>query len=255
MLVTASIVTYNNSKEILKVLSSISQTILKLENVYVIDNNSSDNTINVVEKNFPMVKLIKSSENLGYGKGHNQAIKVVNSDYHIIINPDIILEPESISKMIEYMENNKNVVILTPKVLNVDGSEQFLPKLRPRYKYLLGGRLPFKFAKKWRREYTMEDSNVIEPIKIDFCTGCFMFCRTSALKSVNGFDDRYFMYFEDADLTREMQKIGDTVYVPSISVTHEWKRESKKNKKLLKIHISSMKKYFKKWKSKDKKGV
>ena len=250
MKITASIVTYNNSKEIINVLTSISKTILNLENVYVVDNNSIDNTVDIVEKEFPSVNIIKSKINLGYGKGHNEAIKIIESDYHIIINPDIILEPNSISKMVEYMESNANTVILTPKVLNVDGSEQFLPKRLPRYKYLIGGRLPFKFAKKWRREYTMQDDKIENPIKIDFCTGCFMFCRTKALKAVNGFDDRYFMYFEDVDLTREMQKVGNTVFVPSISVTHIWKRESKKNRKLLKIHIQSMRKYFKKWRHK-----
>ena len=210
MKITASIVTFNSGKEVINLLSSIEKTILNLCDVYVIDNASTDDTVNLIRANFKDVNVIELDHNLGYGGGHNVAIRIVKSDYHAIINPDILLSENCISDMVDYMESNPNTVILTPKVLNMDGSEQFLPKKIPTYRFLISGRLPFKSAKKTRSIYTMEDKKPTSPTDIDFCTGCFMFCRTSTLKTVGGFDERYFMYFEDADLTREMQKIGKT---------------------------------------------
>lgn len=248
--VSVSIVTYNNQNEIEGVLRSLFETTLSsfLLEVNILDNNSSDNTVLIVSSKFPNCKIFKINKNLGYGAGHNQIIKNIDSDYHIIVNPDITFRPDTISKLIDYMDTNSDVVVCSPKVLNKDGSPQFLPKKRPTIKFLLGG--PFenkgKIFKKWRDEFTFVDKILTTPVPIDFCTGCFMFCNTSALKKCKGFDERYFMYFEDADLTREMQKYGKTMYNPNIEVFHEWKRENQKlNGRLM--QISSMIKYFLKW--------
>lgn len=256
MKITASIVTYNSANEIASVLDSLLQANVSNLEIYVVDNASTDNTCQIVTDQFPQIKLIASQKNFGFGGGHNLALDQVDSDYHIFINPDITVEKGEIEKMVSYMEENPKTVILTPRVLNTDGTEQFLPKKIPNFKYLFGGRLEnkLKIARRWRSEYTMREENITEPIQIDFCTGCFMFCRTSALKSVGGFDDRYFLYFEDADLTREMRKIGKTMYVPYVSVTHEWKRENGKISKGFFIALHSMFKYFWKWR-KDKTPV
>lgn len=247
MKVTASIVTYNSANEISEVLNSLSQA--KNIEIFVIDNASEDNTREIVKKEFPEIKLIASPKNLGFGGGHNLAIEQIDSNYHIIVNPDISVEKDEIEKMLSYMEANPDVVVLTPRVLNTDGSEQFLPKRRPNLKYLFGGRLEskFKVCYRWRSEYTMRDEHIETPIQVDFATGCFMVCRSEALKKIGGFDERYFLYFEDADLTREMQKIGKTMYVPSVHVTHKWKRENGKLGKGFFLALHSMFKYFRKW--------
>lgn len=249
MKISASIVTYNSEDEIEIVLNSLMNSKTDNLEVTVVDNASTDNTCSIVETKFKNVRLIKSATNLGFGAGHNLALKGVESDYHIFVNPDISVEENQIKAMVDYMEANPGVVVLTPKVLNEDGTEQFLPKKYPKIKYLLGGKFENKgkIFYKWRSEYTLRDVEVVEPIHIDFCTGCFMFCRTDALLSVGGFDERYFLHFEDADLTREMQKLGETMYVPSVYVTHKWHRDNAGNKKIRKIAIQSMFKYFKKW--------
>lgn len=247
--ISIGIVTHNSKEVISDVLDSIKECNIKNLDIYVLDNNSNDGTIDLIRNNYDFVEIIESKENLGYGKGHNRILEKVDSDYHIIVNPDIILKREELQKMIDYMEENKEVAILTPKVLNIDGTEQFLPKKTPRIKYLLGRyENKFSICKKWRDEYTLRNENITNPIEIDFCTGCFMFCRTSMLKQINGFDERYFMYFEDVDLTREIQKIGKTIYNPKISVIHKWNREDAKDNKLKNEHIKSMFKYLLKWK-------
>ncbi len=246
---TISIVTYNNQDEILGVLQSISDSVLQSKvTVNIVDNNSTDNTVNLVRDKFPDYVVLEMAKNLGYGAGHNQAIRHVKSTYHAIINPDITFEKNVLAKLITYMNNNPDVVLCGPKILNIDGTEQYLPKKQPKLKYLIGGFLETKGSvfKRWRTEYTLSDIEITEPIEIDFCSGCFMFARTSALQRCNGFDERYFMYFEDGDLTRELKEYGKTVFNPFVEVVHEWKRENKALKGRM-LQIFSMLKYFRKW--------
>lgn len=249
MKVTASIVTYNSADEILKVLRSLSNVNVKDFHITVIDNASEDNTRELVIENYPNIKLIASHINIGFGAGHNLALKDIQSDYHIFINPDITVEPVQIDMMIKYMEKNKDVVVLTPKVLNIDGTEQFLPKIFPKLKYIISGKLEnrFQICYKWRSQYTLRNQAIFKPIEIQYATGCFMFCRTEALKKVGGFDERYFLHFEDADLTREMMKHGKVIFNPQVYVTHCWHRDNLKNKKIGIIALQSMLKYFRKW--------
>jgi len=254
MKISASIVTYNNEKEIDGVLNSLLSSEITDLKIVVVDNASDDNTCAIV-KQYDKVELKKLPSNIGFGAGHNKALNMIDSDYHIIVNPDITLKNGMIAKMIDFLETESEIVLLTPKVLNPDKSEQFLPKKYPKFKYLIGSKFE-KYSKlfyKWRSEYTLRDRNVDTPIDIDFCTGCFMVCRTSALNSVGGFDERYFLHFEDADLTREMQKFGRTVYYPKAYVNHIWMRENSKNWRIFLIALQSMFKYFVKWRKKNEK--
>ena len=95
--------------------------------------------------------------------------------------------------------------------------------------------------------YTMRNEVINGPIDIEFCTGCFFCIRTEIFKKLNGFDDRFFMYFEDADITRRARKLGSVVFYPDIKVTHVWARASAKTLKFFLIQLCSMFKYFLKW--------
>ena len=147
------------------------------------------------------------------------------------------------------MEANPDITVLTPYVMNVDGTQQFLPKKNPSIKYMIGGMFEnkFKFCKKLREEYTLQDKVITSPIDVEFCTGAFMITRTEALHKVGGFDERYFLHFEDADLTRELRKVGRAVYNPNIKVTHKWHRENKKINKSFWVALKSMFIYMNKW--------
>lgn len=246
--VTCSIVSHNSADDIAIVLESLSKQV-PLSSIYVVDNASTDETLEIIREDFPEVNLIQSDTNLGFGAGHNEVIKLVDSKYHIIVNPDIQVDEDTVKKLAVFMEENPNIVCTTPRIHNIDGTEQQLPKRNPKIKYFLGGRLEnkFNFASKWRAEYTRSDEALNDVTDIDFCSGCFMFIRTETLVKVGGFDERYFLYFEDADLTRMLQKKGRTVYYPKASVTHKWKRDNVKNKKIAKKALESMFKYFMKW--------
>lgn len=248
--ITASIVTYNSKDEIDILMKSLEKTsYFQNMTVYVIDNASLDGTAEYIESNYPWARVIKSEENLGFGRGHNLAIKNVQSKYHIIVNPDISVLDRTIEDAIEYISSHDDVVVVTPFVLNTDGTQQFLPKKNPSMKYMIGGMFESKFAfcKKLRDEYTLKNVIVNEPIDVEFCTGAFMITKTEALHKVGGFDETYFLHFEDADLTRELRKVGRAVYNPEIKVVHKWHRENKKINKSFWVALKSMFIYMKKW--------
>ena len=135
-----------------------------------------------------------------------------------------------------------------PKILNSDGTEQKLPKERPSFKRLFLGRL----SSKVRNEYVWAQREITQPCEINFCTGCFFCIRTDAFKSLLGFDNRYFMYLEDADLALKAKSIGKVMMLPQFSVNHAWERESAKSLKFLLIHIVSCFKFLFKWRGKYK---
>lgn len=248
--ITVSIVTYNSADEIDILMTSLQDCLFFEEmTIYVIDNDSHDDTVSIIREKYPWARVIESKENLGFGRGHNLAIKNVNSKYHIIVNPDISVPSDTIKNAISFMEGNPDVVVMTPFVMNTDGTQQFLPKKNPSMKYMIGGMFEkkFKFCKKLREKYTLQNEIISAPIDVEFCTGAFMVTKTEALQKVGGFDERYFLHFEDADLTRELRKVGRAVYNPDIKVTHKWHRENKKINKSFWVALKSMFIYMRKW--------
>lgn len=246
--VTASVVTYNDADRapvtVESVLNNTKKYPLKL---YVVDNASSDNTTALIEKTGQAV-VIKNNKNLGFGAAHNEILKHEIGKYHFVINPDITIDSDVIADMVDFFEANPDVVMAMPKILNQDGTEQKLPKERPTFKKLFLGRLSGKI----RSEYVWANRDITEPCDIDFCTGCFFCIRGETFKKMLGFDERYFMYLEDADLTLKAKSKGRVVMLPQFSVTHVWERESSKSLKYLIIHIVSCFKFLIKWRGKHK---
>lgn len=249
--ISFSVVTFNNEdcieNLILSILSRILDTGLTFR-IYVIDNNSKDNTVDIVKniKNSNIV-IIHSKENIGFGAAHNLIVSEIESFLHIIVNPDIILYDDFFTDLKIYFEKNPKVGLVSPKVMNMEGTVQVLPKKNPRLIYLLSRRLNFRFLTKFKDEYEMKDKSSEEIFEIEFATGCFMAVRTTALKQVRGFDERYFMYCEDADLSRELSFNYKIVYNPRYTVYHNWHRGSSRNVKLFIIHLFSVIKYVWKW--------
>lgn len=254
--VSICVVTHNNESKILDLLKSIFENTWDINfEVFLVDNASSDETVFLVKKNYPKVKIIKLKENKGFSYANNQVLNKLNSKYHVVINPDIIFESNVFKELVDYLEQNEEVVIITPKILSEDSSIQYLAKKEPRLKYLLSGRLKkyLKFLEKYHDEYVMKEKTDKEkkPFEIENCTGCFMMMKTEIFKKLKGFDERFFMYFEDVDLSKRARKFGKIVFYPKTKVIHLWERASAKNLKFLFIHISSMIKYFSKWKKTD----
>lgn len=243
--VSGCIVTFNN----IKTIDNAVRTLLENTDIdlFVVDNGSTDGTPEYLEQNFPQIEVVRAPSNIGFGAGHNYILDRLNSDYHAIINPDVVIRDDIVSVMADYLDNNPDVGMLSPEIRFPDGRLQILGKLNPMPYYLVASRLRSDEPSKLLRKYAMMDQPLDKPIQIQNATGCFMFIRTSLFKEIGGFDKRYFMYFEDCDLTRQINKISKVLYFPFATVYHEWGRESKRNTKLKVIHIQSMMKYYAKW--------
>lgn len=246
--ISAAIVTYNDINRVPATVESVLKSTQKYPlKLYVIDNASTDGTADFIEKT-TSATVIKNHENLGFGAAHNKVLDQELGKYHFVINPDITIDYDVISDMVDFFESNPDVVMAMPKILNSDGSEQKLPKERPTFKRLFLGRLSDKI----RSEYVWAEKDIIEPTEIDFCTGCFFCIKTDVFKKLLGFDERYFMYLEDADLALKAKREGKVMMLPQFSVTHIWERESSKSLKYLVIHIISCFKFLFKWRGKYK---
>ena len=175
--VSGCIVTYNEEDMIEECVSSVLHHTEQLDfTLYVSDNKSKDRTVEIMKEKFPKVVLLENKKNGGFGDGHNKIIKQLDSEFHVVINPDIILKENTIETLVEYLKNNENVAMVTPKILNEDGSEQYLPKCNPRFSYVILSKFkPFRF---YRRLYTRQDECLSEPTNVEFCTGCFFVIRT-----------------------------------------------------------------------------
>ena len=244
--ITGGIVTYNNAKTIKECVHSVLAHTKDCNfQLYVYDNCSTDNTVQILKDCFPAVIVLQGEKNVGFGQGHNQIIKRIKSDFHTIINPDIFVKTNVIAQMAHYMDKNPDIVQLTPEIRNLDGSVQYLPKRDPSFCYVVLSKLaPFKY---YRKIYTMEDEIICAPTEIMSCTGCFSMIRTKTLKKIHGYDQRYFMYFEDADLSRRLRHYGSLVYHPELFVYHAWKRDNTRSIKGICIFLISMMKYYVKW--------
>lgn len=256
--VSASIVTYNNVKYIEKAVGTLLDSV-KDPNIdfrlFVFDNGSTDGTIELLTEKFsndPRFSLKCSNVNVGFGKAHNRMLKEFEgfeSDYHCVVNPDVVIEDDIISKMVAYCEENRDVVQLSPRICFPDGRDQILGKKKPHIWYLAASRLRGDEISKMLSSYAMLDEDYSKPFEIWNATGCFMFFRGDSFRKIGGFDDRYFMYFEDCDITRTMKKYGKVLFFPDAIVYHVWARDSKRNTKLKIIHIQSMLKYYLKWRT------
>jgi len=246
---TISVVLYKNQHaEIKKVISSIAQTRLSYR-LFLIDNSPTDSLrIFAGREN---TEYFFNNGNIGFGKAQNIVISKIieQSCYHLIVNPDISFENGTLDKIHAFMEQNPGIGQLMPKVCYKDGSIQKLCKLLPHPIDLIGRRFFNNLYAKTRRSkvYELSDFCYDQILDTPALSGCFMFTRTAVLKKVNGFDPRYFMYLEDFDLTRRINKISRTVFYPGASVTHVFSKASYSDLRLLKHHIISAIKYFNKW--------
>ena len=249
-ILSACLVLYHCGDELAQALRCIQNADVEVD-VYLADNTPADPTADKMQWLFPGVIVLPQKGNVGFGRANNAVLPRLQSRYHLIMNPDVTFAPDLLGRMISYMETHPNIAVLTPRVLNEDGSEQFLPKKRISVHYLLGGLLeslggPFR---RWRNEFTLADMDVQRPVPVEFATGCFLMIRTEVFRKLNGFDPRFFLYQEDSDLSMRIleENLGSIIYHPDMKVTHRWARENTRTFRGRMRQIRSVCKYFLKW--------
>lgn len=254
IIVSGSIVLYKADKSVRNAIESFLNTSLPVK-LYLIDNSPAPEIKEQLKDLLQdgRVEYIFNKKNIGFGAAHNIAIeKLADSKYHLILNPDVYFDSQVISELIQYLDNNAQIAHVMPKVLYTNGELQYLCKKNPTYFDIFTRRLLPAFLKKYFKkkldefEYKNYDYNNII-MNIPFLSGCFMLIRTDILKKVKGFDENFFLYFEDADLTRKILKESANVYYPYVFIYHYYQRGTSKSLKHAVIAFKSLSYYLKKW--------
>jgi GT2 family glycosyltransferase len=248
--ISVSIVIYNTSKtDLIRVIRSIKKYHMGIE-ILIIDNSEKPTRKELCKH--MGVNYQFNNNNLGYGCAHNislrRSLKNKNK-YHVIVNPDVYFEDNVFKKLYEYMEENQDVGLISPKILYPNSSLQYLCKLVPDPFHLAFRKIfpNSKIVNIQNRKYELKFTGYNKTMDVPLISGCFMFIRTSLLHSTGFFDERYFMYLEDFDLCRRFNKISSIVFYPHAFIYHEYMRGHAKDIKLLIYFIRSAIKYFNKW--------
>ena len=250
--VSVGIVFYNPSKK------NIQQNIIEAKNIidksknevtfYFVDNGSTVTEVFDDNEMPSGVHLLRLESNLGFGGGHNQILNSVNSDVHIVMNPDIHLaDVAALDMAINYLMEHK-VSLISPQLKSSNGEIQLLNRLEPTVFDLAIRFLGSSFLPNRQAGFVKKESGYDGTIQhIENATGAFMIMKTLDLKKIGGFDERYFMYMEDTDLTKSVNTFGNgALYYPSLVLEHGWQRDNHSLKGSLRM-INSMIKYFNKW--------
>ena len=247
-MITVSIVNYKTDlDELSKCLQSLKSSLVS--EVFIVDNSNQKYIADFCSRYANVVYV--GSENVGYGAGHNQALRqVMKSDakYHLILNSDVYFDPMVLDHLAGYMEKNSDVAQVQPNVVYPNGEMQYTCRLLPTPANLIFRRfLPKKMVEKMNYRYMLQFNDHKKEMNIPYHQGSFMFFRLECFEKVGLFDERFFMYPEDIDITRRMHKYYRTMFIPHETIVHAHRAASYKSKKMLKVHITNMIKYFNKW--------
>ena len=217
------LVNYNGSHFLHKCLNSI-QKFGDFNNseVIILDNASTDISTNIVANNFPLFKMICSETNLGFGKANNLAVKSSGGEYLLFLNTDTVLMENTPKILLDYLSLNKNIGIISPQVTFDNGRYQLssgnLPNLFTEFvdkiRYSFDNRFHNFLSKFYEEKY----STVKE---VGWATGACMMMRRDVFERVGGFDESFFMYFEDKDICKRVKELGyKVIYYPETTIIH-----------------------------------
>ena len=240
--VSIIIVNYNVKDYLLQCLRSLEQIDLSVtREVIVVDNNSSDGSVQDLRQQFPSVRWIALSENIGYGRANNVGLEHAAGRYTLFLNPDTIVGRDVLMIMTAYLDENPDVGLAGCKVLNPDGSFQLacrrgLPTPWASFCKLFGLQSMFPHSRLFAR-YNLTYLPIDETYRVDALIGAFMMGPTELMKTLQGFDPTFFMYGEDIDLCYRVKLSGHSVmYVHSTSIIH-YKGESTKRSSINEVRV------------------
>jgi len=221
------IVTFNSQRHVEKCLRPLCG-----RNVLVVDNASTDSTCKLIRRNFPDVRLIRMSRNLGLSRAFNIGWRQVAGCDILFINPDVVVDRQGIDRLHAALEGMPGAALIAPQLLNTDGSVQHTARTFPTLASALARRTVLGRtrwgAKKLRVHLATATGSSPSCIAVDWTMGAAMLIRGAVLERLRGFDDRYFLYCEDVDFCARAWRRGlQTVYFPGVTFRHEYQRESR----------------------------
>ena len=216
--------------------------------LYLVDNGGLPNLAShfaTLEAKGILCETLSGHGNVGYGRGHNLAIEQARSRYHLILNPDIDMDREALAHAVDFFDRHEELGLLTPSIVDDEHRQQYLSR---RYPALLDlfvrGFLPARYRKFFNRRlarYEMRDVINDRDIVWDppIVSGCFMLFRTEVLKRLSGFDPRYFLYFEDYDLSLRTHDLARIAYVPFVRAIHHGGGAARKGSAHIRMFMTS----------------
>jgi hypothetical protein len=258
--ISVSIVNYYSQKVIYRCLESLRRSNwhnLEYE-IILVDNSNESDLAAVIAKDWPEVRYIANS-NTGYGAGNNLALKQSLGKYFLIMNPDTVVESDSIWHLYSFMESHPQVGVVGPGQRNLDGSRQascyrwhrLITPFCRRWPWLSR----FSLVKNELSRFLLTDINLEQSCSVDWLLGSFLLVRAAAMRQVGYFDERYKLYFEDTDLCRQLWYYGwQVIYFPLVEILHNHQRASAQlawykvlNNRVGRQHTLSWIKYLLKW--------
>lgn len=251
-MLNVSIVTYHTpAEELQRCLDSLLISSF-IHHVYIVDNGEEERLKFFCAQQDDKRIIYIAHPNTGYGAGHNVALRKSmaedNVKYHLVINSDVYYDKGNLELVMEYMENHPNVGQVIPKVIYPDGRLQYACRLLPSPMDLFIRRfLPKSWCDHRRQIYTLALTRYDHEMNVPYHTGCFMFLRVEALRETGLFDERFFLYPEDIDLTRRIHRHWQTMFFPGATIVHDHHAASYKSFSMLWVHFVNMCRYFNKW--------
>lgn len=249
MTVTASIVVHRSP---LPQLRKAVECILRADvaHIFIIDN-SPDNTLSAIATLSTRIEY-SHVENHGFGAGHNialrRAISLYPGGYHLVMNADVWWEGDALTPLARYLDDHPDTGMIAPRVYYPDGRLQYSCRMLPTPGDMLARRLiPSFLTRRRMRGYLLADADHSKAIDCPYLLGSFLLFRNRALEECGLFDERFFMYPEDIDITRRIHRRWRTLYWPGTDIIHQHAAASRRNPRMFAIHLINMARYFNKW--------
>ena len=258
--VSALVLNYRNPESAVQcVRGLLSQSVAGSMEVIVIDNHSQDDSVGVLRNRLdaePSVRIVETPENRGFGYGLNVGARSAWGEYLLINTPDKRLPADGVERLLAALRDDPGCGIIAPKLLHADGTRRLSIRAFPRMIDILSRRSVLrKLFPGSQRRYLMLDADPEKPSEVDWVVGGCFLIRKDLFESLRGFDERFFLFFEDTDLCRRVRAAGKSVrYYPAVAATDKRNRLSGERfldlllKRTGRIHVMSAAKYFWKWK-------
>ena len=241
------LVNYNGQRFIRDCLESVVKQVQDINyEVIIVDNSSTDDSVKIIKDEFPFFRLICSDSNLGFGKANNLAVKHATGEHLLFLNTDTILIENTPEMLSDYLTEHKDVGAVGSRIIFKDGSYQLscgkLPNLIVEFIYKIRAQLDnrwhYTFSRFYDKLYALEQ-------KIDWVTGACFMMRKDIFNQLGGFDEAFFMYFEDVDICKRVADLGlKVIYYPQTSVIHLLGGSAQGGKKSVNIHYRISQIYY-----------
>jgi len=219
--VSIIILTWNGVRHISDCLESVQKSTYPNYEIIVVDNGSKDGTLELIRNNFPNVKLISNSKNLGFAGGNNIGIKQATGDIIFLLNDDTKIHPNVIGVLVKELTGSSKIGIVGPKIYFM--SDAAGSKKEPNKIWFAGGMIDWVRGEGYHLGRNLTDNELVNDIKkeVDFITGCALMIKREVIEKIGVLDERFFAFYEDADWCQKAKKAGyQVIYIPFGGIWH-----------------------------------